>query len=266
MELLSGLEAELSPMSYAVLMQTAADRRAEAALYRRWWGESRVDGVLLYDVRHADERVATVREVGLPAVVVGPASGSCGLPSVWSDDRASTVEVIEHLATLGHRRIASVGGGTRTAAFVAACGRLGLAEPWTVRTDDSGAGAAQATRELLDRASRPTALLYGSGAMAVAGLAVAARTGLSVPDDLSVVVWEDSPVCRLADPPLTALSRDVAACGRYAARLLLAAIADTPAAGAHDVPARLMLRGSTSRAAAMVTRAAPRQGWRPAAR
>jgi DNA-binding LacI/PurR family transcriptional regulator len=110
MELVSGLEAELSLHSYALLLQMVPDDRADAEteIYRQWWHEKRVDGVLLCDVRAGDPRVSAVHRMGLPAVVVGPPAAGRPLASIWSDDAVSMTEAVEHLAALGHRRIASV--------------------------------------------------------------------------------------------------------------------------------------------------------------
>jgi DNA-binding LacI/PurR family transcriptional regulator len=165
-------------------------------------------------------------------------------------------EAVEHLAALGHRRVARVAGirdlahtTTRTQAFTRACERLGLTAPETVWTDYSGEDGARATRVLLDAAQPPTAVIYDNDIMAVAGLAVARETGREVPRDLSIIAWDDSPVCPLVHPPLTALSRDIAAHGARAARLLLATIAGAVAGVERDDPAHLTVRGSTARPA-----------------
>jgi len=253
MELISGLELELSRRSYALLLQMTPGRDEEVAFYRRWLSEGRVDGVLVCDVRTGDSRIAALEELGLPAVVIGPPDVSGSLPSVWSDDAQSMVEAVEYLAALGHRRIARVGGivefahtAIRTAAFTGVCERLGLADAVTVPADYSGDSGARATRRLLGAAHRPTAVIYDNDIMAVAGLTVAHELGLSVPGDLSIVAWDDSPICRLLHPPLTALTRDIGAYGVAAAQLLLAAIGGATATSTHGAPAHLSPRGSTA--------------------
>lgn len=255
MELVSGLEAELSIHSYALLLQMVPDDRddAETEIYRQWRTEGRVDGVLLCDVRTDDRRVAAVHEMGLPAVVIGPPIAGGPLASIWSDDAVSMTEAVEYLAELGHRRIARVAGirgfahtQTRTSAFTAACDRLGLSAPPMVWTDYSGEDGAAATRALLGSAQPPTAIIYDNDIMAVAGLSAAQELGRVVPDDLSIIAWDDSPVCPLVHPPLTALTRDIGAYGTRAARLLLAAIAGEPVADLHDEPAHLTIRRSTA--------------------
>ena len=79
MELISGVEAELSTRSYALTLQVVADQAAELAVYRRWWGERRVDGVLVCDLRVDDPRIHVLEELALPTVVLGAAAGSRSL-------------------------------------------------------------------------------------------------------------------------------------------------------------------------------------------
>jgi DNA-binding LacI/PurR family transcriptional regulator len=252
MELISGVEAELSARSYALTLQVVPDPAAEVALYRRWWGERRVDGVLVCDLRQDDARIPVLEQLRLPAVVIGGPGHSGRLPNVWSDDAAPLVETVEYLYALGHRRIARVGGlpellhtRIRTDAFTTVCERLGLEQATTVPSDYSGEEGAQATRRLLSSARRPTAIVFDNDVMAIAGLGVAQEMGLIVPTDLSLVAWDDSVLCRLVHPSLTALRRDIPAYGAHAATVLLAAIGGKPAQSQQDATARLTPRGST---------------------
>jgi len=70
--------------------------------------------------------------------------------------------------------------------------------------------------------------------------------GRSVPGDVSIVAWDDSPLCQLVHPPLTALNRDIAAYGAHAARLLLSLIEGVPTDDFQDETPRLVPRGSTA--------------------
>ncbi|WP_326560545.1 LacI family DNA-binding transcriptional regulator [Micromonospora sp. NBC_01796] len=253
MELISGVEAELSARSYALTLQIVADPETEIAVYRRWWGERRIDGVFLCDLRVDDQRVPALEELGLPTVVIGGPGHTGRLASVWSDDAAALVETVEYLYALGHRRITRIGGlpgllhtEIRTEAFTEVSRRLGLDRTRTVASDYTGEEGARVTRRLLSSAERPTALVYDNDVMAIAGLSVAQEMGLSVPTDLSIVAWDDSPLCRLVHPALTALSRDIPAYGANAARQLLAAIAGEPIDGFQDETAHLTPRGSTA--------------------
>lgn len=253
MELISGVEGELSARSYALTLQVVADAESEIAVYRRWWGERRVDGVFVCDLRLDDQRVPALEELQLPAVVIGGPGHTGGLASIWSDEATALAEVVEYLAALGHRRIARVGGlpnllhtEIRTEAFGDVCRRLGLDRCVTVPSDYTGEEGARITRRLLSSPERPTAVIYDNDVMAVAGLAVAQEMGLAIPAELSIVAWDDSPLCRLVHPPLTALSRDIPAYGANAARQLLAAIAGEPIGGYQDETPHLTPRGSTA--------------------
>ncbi|WP_326555020.1 LacI family DNA-binding transcriptional regulator [Micromonospora sp. NBC_01813] len=253
MELISGVEAELSARSYALTLQVVADTEAEVAVYRRWWGERRVDGVFLCDLRIGDSRVPALEELQLPAVVIGGPGHTGSLPSVWSDDAAALVETVEYLVALGHRRIARIGGlpgllhtEIRATAFADVCRELGLEQCVTVPSDYTGEEGARVTRRLLSTAARPTAMIYDNDVMAIAGLSVAQEMGLAVPGDLSIVAWDDSALCQLVHPSLTALGRDIPAYGAHAARQLLAAIAGQPAQTFQDETPRLTPRGSTA--------------------
>jgi DNA-binding LacI/PurR family transcriptional regulator len=252
MGLMAGFEAELSVRSYALTVQVVGSFAEELNVYRRWWSERRVDGVIVTDLREGDDRLSLLRELRLPAVVLGGPPGESGIPHLWSNDEAAMAEAVRYLAALGHRRIARVSGlrellhtQARTRAFDEVCASLGLTEAVTVPCDYTAEEGGRVTRRLLIHPERPTAIVYDNDVMAVAGLAVAQEMGLSVPHDLSIIAWDDSLLCRMVHPPLTALSRDITAYGAHAARTLLDAIDDKPAPSAAASTAHLTPRGST---------------------
>ena len=194
-----------------------------------------------------------LQQLQLPAVVIGGPGDTGEIAQIWSDDAGAITEAVRYLVALGHRRIARVGGlpdllhtQTRTKAFDEVCAALGLVEAITVPSDYTGEEGGRATRRLLIDADRPTAIIYDNDVMAVAGLAVAQEMGLSVPGDLSIVAWDDSPLCSLVHPPLTALSRDIAEYGAHAARELLAAIDGKQVGNVEAGTAHLTPRGSTA--------------------
>ncbi|HEX5496072.1 MAG TPA: LacI family DNA-binding transcriptional regulator [Mycobacteriales bacterium] len=253
MGLISGVEAELSARSYALTLQVVADLDAEVEVYRRWWAERRVDGVIVVDLRTDDRRIPVLAELNLPAVIIGDPRGSGGIAGIWSDDAAALVETVEYLVALGHRRIARITGlpellhtAIRDEAFERVCRRSGVT-PTLVAADYTGEESARITRRLLSSAHPPTAVLYDNDVMAVAGLAVAQEMGVTVPTELSIVAWDDSPLCQLVHPALTALSRDVPGYGGHAATRLLAAIAGERIESCQYGTPRLVPRGSTAR-------------------
>ncbi|GAA5162175.1 LacI family DNA-binding transcriptional regulator [Amycolatopsis dongchuanensis] len=253
MHLLAGIEAALTGSPFALLLQVTDNASAELATYRRWWAERRVDGVLLVDLRVDDPRVPLLAEMGLPAVVLGGPDGVGGLPCVWTDDGVAMTEVLRYLAALGHRRVVRVAGPpefvhtrTRTNAFEAEAVALGL-DATTVHADYSDEGAAVVVRRILTAGDAPTAMVFDNDVMAVAALGVAQELGLPVPERLSLIAWDDSTLCRLVRPALTAVRRPIYERGTDAVRLLLAAIAGERPADVRTEQPVLVARASTGR-------------------
>jgi DNA-binding LacI/PurR family transcriptional regulator len=251
MEFAAGVESVLSGASVALTIQLVDDPGSEVAVHRRWWGERRVDGVLVVDPRIEDPRFEPLAELALPAIVVGGPLESGVLPSVWQHETSVIEEVVRYLAALGHRRVGRVAGVTdflhtkmRSAAFLTTTRDLAL---WSkvVDTDFTPESGARATRQLLSDPEPPTAIVYDSAVLAVTGLGVAHQMGFAVPDDLSIVAWDDSLICQVVHPPLTAVSRDIVAYGSLAAGQLLKAIAGE-AIGDLETPAGVLVpRAST---------------------
>lgn len=251
MQLVAGIQGELAEERSALLFTVAQDHRAESELHRAWWGQRRVDGVLLVDLHVDDPRVPALEELGLPAVVVGAPEGSGTLPAVYTDEVANARVIVEHLAELGHTRIGHVTGmpdlwhtRLRTEAVARVAAELGLAAT-SVAADYTAAAGAQATEKLLRRKARPTAVIYDNDLMAVSGLGEAQRMGLAVPEQLAIAAWYDSVLCHLVDPPLTALSTDVAAYGARAARALIERAAGGDPGHRREPSATLAVRDST---------------------
>jgi DNA-binding LacI/PurR family transcriptional regulator len=251
MAFISGLEQELSSRDTALLLQLVPDHTAGLATCARWQGARQVDGAVVVDLLDDDHRIAPLQEMGLPFVVVGDARDRPGVACVWTDEVAGMTRIVEYLAALGHRRIGRVAGlerlrhtVQRTRAFQDAGERLGLEEV-VEQSDYSGEDGARATRLLLSHREPPTAIVYDNDVMAVAGLAVAAELGVDVPRELSVVAWDDSALCRLTHPTITALAHDVMAYGAHVARRLLEVVEGAPARAHADAGHTLVPRGST---------------------
>ncbi|MCC3764932.1 LacI family transcriptional regulator [Glycomyces sp. TRM65418] len=261
MELISGIEATLSAGSFGLTLQIVGTVEEELEVYRRWWAERRVDGVLLCDVGTSDRRLDFVADLGLPAVAVGGPIEGARLPAVWHDDAEPCRDILEYLYALGHRRVARVAGlprllhtSIRDTAYAETAAGLDLESMVTFHSDYTGEQGAQITRRLLSSARRPTAIIYDNDVMAVAGLGVAHELGLEIPEQLSVVAWDDSPLCRLTHPALTSLARDIPAYGSKSAEVLMSLISadgtEPPNAAVRTFsvqcrPAQLSPRGST---------------------
>jgi DNA-binding LacI/PurR family transcriptional regulator len=214
MEFISGIESVLSRHGCSLLLRLI-EPDEEIAVHREWWQGNRVNGSILVDLRVEDPRVPALSAIGLPAVVVGHPSLAGPFTAVWTDDAAAIAEAVRYLAALGHRRIARVSGPAdlghsviRTEAFAEASAELGL-QSRTVVADYSADQGGRACRTLLLAPQRPTAIVFDNDIMAVTALGVAAEFGLEVPRDLSLLAWDDSQLCRLTRPTLSAMRHDI---------------------------------------------------------
>lgn len=258
---IAGIESVLADQGSALLLQVVATPEEGERSYRRLAAEGRVDGVFVTDLLVDDPRPALLAEIGLPAVLVGPVAARSGCPAVGVDDAPGIAAAVTHLVELGHTRIAHVAGPqamvhgrSRRQAWADAVAAAGLpVGPW-LEADFSAEGGARATRELLDLAHRPTAIVYANDLMAIAGLAAAATRGVDVPGELSVVGYDDTELAAHVRPSLTTVSTDVIGWGRAAAARLLDLVDNRPPAEMALARPRLVVRGSTGPVAASHTK------------
>ncbi|WP_030908005.1 LacI family DNA-binding transcriptional regulator [Streptomyces sp. NRRL F-5126] len=254
LQLISGIQEGLASRHLGLLFQVVDGVEDECEVYRRWWAERRVDGVLVVDPRTDDPRPQLLAELGLPGVIIGgvPGQHGPGLSTVWADDAGAMAAVVDRLHALGHRHIVHIAGlpglahtERRIRTLRGEAERLGLTGVRSLTTDYSDAEGAAAARSVLGAPDPPTALVYDNDVMAVAGVAAASALGFSVPRDVSIVAWEDSALCRMVHPWLSALTRDTLAFGRTAATELLALLDGGPARTVQVPVPRLIEREST---------------------
>nr|WP_246405831.1 LacI family DNA-binding transcriptional regulator [Modestobacter versicolor] len=166
----------------------------------------------------------------LPVVVIDPVDmPGQDVPSVGATNWAGGLAATEHLVDLGHRRIAVVGGPqdylcsrARIDGYRAALERAGIAvDPVLLRHGNfRHQGGYDQARALLELPDPPTAIFAGSDEQAFGVMEAARQAGLSVPDDLSVVGFDDLPMARWSSPPLTTVRQPLADMGRMAGRML----------------------------------------------
>jgi DNA-binding LacI/PurR family transcriptional regulator len=259
-DLISGIQLGLTGTHIGMTLLVARDAEEELETYRDWWRGHRVDGVVVIDPRRDDDRLTLLAELGMPSVVVGSHPTPAGsAPSVWIDDSDATDTVLRYLRALGHRRIAHVSGppefehtALRIERVRAFAGTFPDADAddrtESVPTDYSAEAGAAATRRLLSGTRRPTAIVFDNDVLAVAGLGVASEMGVRVPQDVSIVSFDDSAMIRLVRPAITSLTRDTVELGQRAAVLLREQIeADAPLPSRPGPELTLSVRESTGR-------------------
>ena len=251
-ELMEGIEEVFSPLDRSVMFNIATSHEREIAVWRRWADHRAVDAVVVLDLYPADDRLAVLAELQLPAVLLGGPRDALPFTNVYVDSASGAAQAADALADLGHRRLAYVGGPrrllhsqTRSGAFLGRCAARGCTGT-IVEGDYYQTSGREATIELLGLADPPTAIFYDNVVMAVGGLGALADRGLTVPDDLSIIVWDDTALSRLTPPGLSVVAVDVHGLGIAVARAVLAVLRGEPVATYDSPQPEVRLRGSTT--------------------
>ena len=258
-ELVRAVEDAAREAGYAVLLCNAADDPEREAAYLDLLFERRVDGVVIAASSLGTRHKEWLAEPPLPVILVNAVEGP-PLPTVASDSRGGARLAVEHLLSLGHRRIAHLAapprnpdGSERLEGARAGIAGAGL-DPATmlVVVDDAGvAGGERAMREVLVRDRSVTGVFAYNDLMAIGALRAIRATGRSVPRDISVVGFDDIALSAYVDPPLTTIAQETAAMGRWAVGRLIASLASPGSRPPSErMPVSLRVRGSTGPAPA----------------
>lgn len=250
-ELIAGIEEIIAPEHHSLLLHVVPDHAAEIAAYERWAAGRMVDAVILVNLIQDDPRIPVLKKLGLRAVVVGGDGSGMGFSNVWIDDAQAMRDAVGYLAGLGHTNLARVSGphvlshtSTRSLAFTEECERRSIGGA-IIESDYTEENSRTAARSLLGRPDVPTAIIFDNDIMALAALSVANEMGVSVPRELSLLAWDDSAMCRLSAPPLSAMVSDVHGMGQLVGSCVLNSLAGGPVHAHASPTARLMVRGST---------------------
>jgi LacI family transcriptional regulator len=231
-EIIRGAERRAAAAGYVVLLADSEEFLQAGEAFERLLREGRVDGLLIASASTDEEVVRALARAGLPFVLVNRRVTRVG-PSVTVDDVRGMKIGVEHLISLGHRRIAYIGGpadadtaqrrltGFRTAMREARL-RAPMARLAEAPFDEEG--GFRAMTELLNRGPRPTAVAVWSLATAVGALAAARETGVHVPEQLSMVAFHDAPMASYLDPPLTTVRMPLREMAERGVECLLALI------------------------------------------
>ena len=195
-----------------------------------------------------------------PVVAVDPHVGGSTLPTVDSQNFEGARAMTAHLLALGHRRIAFLAGRPdlesarrREAGYRAALEAAGVGfDPDLVLVGGfTEATAAAPARELLTRTPRPTAIFAANDQSAIQTMRIAAELGISVPEQISVAGFDNTPDSALTSPPLTTVDQSIQALGQEAVRLVLELIEDPSRNNPNDpihitLPTELVIRSTTA--------------------
>ncbi len=251
-ELIRGIDLAARARGLHLLVSSSHGDPAEAAAALRAM-RSRVDSIIVMSLNPSDGAVAPAPG-GVPMVFLGGGSHQDHYPSFVIDNYAGAFAITEHLASGGNRRIAFVAGPAenieakeRLRGYRAALGRTpGASDEWIIQgdfTEESGRRAAQE----LARRGPPDAVFCANDMMAIGCLEGLRDAGVAVPGDVALAGFDDIPITRYVNPPLTTAAVPIADIGRQALECCAEIIAGGAIGGRlHTFKPELVVRASSA--------------------
>ncbi len=250
-EILKGIASATVGTGYELLAYSGNASRDQVGWERR--SLSRLGGTLI-DGAVLVTPTEVVTDATIPMVAVDPHAGPTGPSTIDSDNVGGARAATMHLLELGHRRIAHVRGrkDLESARLREQGFREALADAH-VPLDENlvryggyrAEETTEAARELLTLPERPTAIFAANDLSAIRIVEIAHELGLRVPEDLSVVGFDNIPESASCTPPLTTIAQPLQQMGADAVRLLIEIIAGTRSTEHLHLPSELIVRGST---------------------
>ena len=231
--MLAGAEEVLSAAGIQLLITTSAGSEDQMPALQRMVESDQVDSMILARVRKDDPRVGYLMKRGIAISLLGHSTDHPEVPAVEIDHGGAAAVALRHVVSLGRKRIAHINAPlhynyaqSRQERFAETAEELGLARKALVGLfgDLSEHSGYQATVSLLERKSRPDAIICANDAMAIGALHAIVQSGLTPGGDISLVGADDIPVSSLVNPPLTTMRIPFRDLGRRVANHLLAAI------------------------------------------
>ncbi|MGW4056695.1 LacI family DNA-binding transcriptional regulator [Amycolatopsis sp. NPDC004747] len=231
-ELLKGAADAIRGSGFELVVYSAGGRTGDPIGWEKRY-LSRLSGTLVDGAVLVTPTVSLEVVPGTPVVAVDPHTGPSHLPTIDSDNLRGAQLATEHLLDLGHRRIAFLAGRPdlqsaelRKTGYLRALTAAGITpdeDLIRIGAYDPEVSAASA-HALLTGPDRPTAVFAANDISAIATVGAARELGLAVPDDLSVVGFDNVPESALCSPPLTTVDQPIREMGHRAIRMLIALI------------------------------------------
>jgi LacI family transcriptional regulator len=254
-ELAVGIEGALQGSGYIPVMANTGENLARQAQVFRTMREHNVAGMILCPAVGTDrEALKPIASAGIPIVLAMRRVPGAEICAVVPNNREGARRAVEHLARLGHTRLAFLGGiasmsafGERSGGFREAVERAGLilSPDCLIEALPTKAGGAAAMNQALSMPLRPTAALCFNDIVAIGAIHALSRQGLKAGEDFAIVGFDDIAEASQMAPPLTTIAVDAKGLGERAARMLLRQIeTGSPRIEIHVGEARLVVRES----------------------
>ncbi len=231
-EIIRGIDHTAQAAGYHILVSSSHDSKDEIdAALRSMRG--RVDGMIIMSPDLDTQRTLHTLQGSFPVVLLNGGVDANEFDSVTIENHAGAREMTLHLVKHGHTRIAMIAGpqrnydaAERLRGYETALTESGIAhdQSLVVPGDFSELSGHAAAMQLLALAQRPTAIFAANDSMAIGALSALHESGLRVPQDIAVAGFDDIPLARYMNPPLSTVHVDISLLGERAATLLLSSL------------------------------------------
>jgi DNA-binding LacI/PurR family transcriptional regulator len=256
-ELIQGFEEIAVANGYEILIGSTNYDLARMTTCIRRMLERSVEGVAVMTFGVEQPLLEELSSRDIPMVFVDSGPPGPLVRALIVDYRKGIREGVQHLAALGHRKISFVSGPLhqgssqlRKSAFLESMAEIGVSpdSKWLIEGDHTLEGGMRAMERLLSLSELPTAVMCSNDMTAIGGLRVLARSGLKVPDDMSVIGFDDIHLAEFVYPPLTTvrMSRTDLARGAFESLRTIAENLAPPQQRHWMIPTKLIVRQSTS--------------------
>lgn len=229
LDMLAACGQRLAEEGLDLMLLPTAGRAKEMETYRRLLDGRRADAVIVVRTRLDDERVAFLKERGIPFVTHGRTARPDEHAFIDGDGEAGFREAARNLASLGHRHIAHIAAPQdltfahlRRKGWLAALEEVGFSEPLEYTVLPTEAGGYEAAQWLMQQSTPPTALLCATDSMAIGALSALKERGLVAGRDIAVIGHDNLPAAAFTDPPLSTMEIAAPDVGRQLAEMLMA--------------------------------------------
>lgn len=256
-EIIRGIDLELAEAQYDLMLYTTHRRKTQESSYVAMLSRGLADGLLLILPRNPEAYLQALRQRRFPYVLIDHQGIDNRGPAVGATNWQGGFDAIQYLLELGHRRIGFITGSMdlgcsrdRLAGYQAALERYGVSQdPTLICTGDffqtSGYTAAN---ELLQLPDPPTAIFASNDVMAFGVMEAVRDHHLRIPEDISIVGFDDVPQATQVHPTLTTVRQPLEQMGRAAARLLLELVQDPERPPPRiELPTELVIRSTAQK-------------------
>lgn len=257
--IVKGIEIEAQKLGYSVLLGDTNDELKREQAYADMLLTNRADGLILLHHRFPfqERDIEKAKKLPMVSICIRP-NGQDDFPHIIIDNYAASQDISRHLVALGHRKIGAISGQDKGHVTKERLGGLqqvlkehdiDFKSQWFIEASYSKKAGEQAALALMSLDEPPTAIFCFNDDLAIGAIKAVKSLGLKVPEDVSIVGFDNIDICEYVDPPLTTVDQPAVEMGIRGMQMLYQQMQNEPLQNVVEFkPYELMIRNSTAKA------------------